>query len=229
MTTLPPISDPHDPAALVEWIWPHERLYDREWEIIYSVRDNKETYVPAANGVGKDWTSGLLTWLFWISPQSFFSDEYVAYVESLRRPGYDPHTRRIMTTSVTDSHLGTLWGEIGRFAWGAKVPLLVEKGGPYILLQRSYEIREAGDKDSGENPINWVKGRVTRTGDKVVGMAGHHAAYTLGLGDEASGIEDEVKEQFDGWTKKQLWISNCNGRIDDNFFGRAVKAGDLAA
>jgi hypothetical protein len=38
-----------DPIEFAAEMWPHVRFYEKQREIIYSVRDNDETFVPAGN------------------------------------------------------------------------------------------------------------------------------------------------------------------------------------
>ncbi len=179
-------------------MWPHVTFYDKEWEIIYSVEDNDETYVPAGNMLGKDYTAGF------IAVKQFLCNEEV----------------RIITTSVKDDHLRVLWGEIGRFIQSAAYPLERDKGGPLIINHRDIRKVVRGE----ECKISYLRGMVSEKGE---GMAGHHAKYTLMIGDEASGIDDLVYTQGDTWAKKKLFIGNPNPC--ENFFKKAVKAGDLLA
>ncbi len=130
-------------------------------------------------------------------------------------------TCRIVTTSVAERHLTVLWGEISRFLIHPTFSLLESDGGPlsmtHMRLVRSTE-REVG------NPYNYCVGMVYEDPEK---MAGHHAEITLGIGDEASGLDDRCYEMFQGWAKSMLWIGNPNRC--NNFFKKAVKAGDLLA
>ena len=41
-----------DPIAFQKLLWPQVTFYDKQREIIYSVEDNDETYVPAGNMLG---------------------------------------------------------------------------------------------------------------------------------------------------------------------------------
>jgi hypothetical protein len=41
-----------DPAGLKDVLWPDVVFYDKQWEIIYSLRDNDETMVVAGNMLG---------------------------------------------------------------------------------------------------------------------------------------------------------------------------------
>lgn len=187
-----------DPLGFAAAYWPQVRFYDRQQEIIESVRDNDETVVVAAHQLGKDYTAGFIClWAFLCHPES-----------------------RVVTTSVKADHMRVLWGELGRFLQTAKIPLTVDEGGPLIV--NHWDIRKfVGGK---ECKISYLRGMVSEKGE---GLAGHHAAYTLLVVDEASGIDDLVYDRADTWAKRRLIFGNpyhC-----ENYFRRAVKAGDLEA
>ncbi len=130
-------------------------------------------------------------------------------------------TFRIITTSVAEHHLDVLWGEIGRFVMTAKYPLLHKHGGP--LVMHSMELRRA-EEWKEHNPLSYVQGKVSAKGE---GLAGHHADYTLFVGDEASGLDDVAYEMAQGWANRMLIFGNPNPC--SNFFKHGVKAGDLVA
>lgn len=192
---------PVDPLCFAAEMWPQVRFYDKQVEVIDSVERNEETYVPAGNKLGKDFVTAFIVLSY--------------FLRHLRYGGV-----RIVTTSVKDDHLRVLWGEIGWFVANAARPLLVEHGGPLRLNHR--DIRAV--VDGRECPISYVRGMVSERGE---GMAGHHAPHTLVVGDEASGLDDQVYEQSQGWAKRMLWIGNPNPC--ENFFKRGVKGGDLKA
>lgn len=128
---------------------------------------------------------------------------------------------RIITTSVKDDHLRVLWGEIGRFIQTSAYPLITKQGGN--LLVNHHDIRWV-NQDGEVNPISYLRGMVSEQGE---GMAGHHAAYTLAIIDEASGVDDNVYDQVRTWAKRILVIGNPNPCA--NFFYKAVKMGDIIA
>ena len=55
-----------DPCRFVRWLWPRVELYDRQRQILESLRDSKETYVVAGNMLGKDYTAGLAVITFFL-------------------------------------------------------------------------------------------------------------------------------------------------------------------
>lgn len=185
-------------------LWPHVDFYDKQWEIIDSVEQNVETYVPAGNKLGKDFVTAFIV--------------LVTFLKALKLG----KTCRIVTTSVKEEHLDVLWGEVGRFVTTAEYPLLATKGGP--LVMNNLEIRRVNERDS-KNPLNYLKGMVA--GSDMDAFAGHHADVTLAVGDEGSGLDDLVYNKFQGWAKRMLFIGNTNQCT--NFFYRNIRAGDLRA
>lgn len=190
-----------DPIELQKLQWPDSRFYNKQREILYSVRDNDETIVPAGNMLGKDYITGFI--VLWV----FLS----AISQRL--------TCRIVTTSVKDDHLRVLWGEIARFVATAKYPLKHDEGGPLIVNHRDIRIAKEGAQG-----ISYLRGMVSEKGE---GLAGHHADITLAVGDEASGLDDLVYTQMCTWAKRILMIGNPNPC--SNFFRKACDAGDLIA
>ena len=196
------------PLQLAKAFWPQYSFYGKQVEIIESVRDNAETYVPAGNMLGKDFVSAFIVLWFFIS--RYQMDKNTNWV-------------RIITTSVNEKHLGILWGEIGRFIATSKYPLTHNLGGPLYVTHQ--EIRPAHELDlTGGNTGNYMRGQVAATEEA---FQGHHAVNTLLVVDEASGVQDWVYTMSSTWAKRMLIIGNphqCN-----NFFRRGVRAGDLAA
>ena len=192
-----------DPIKLQQLLWPHVTFTGYQKDIIYSVEENDETYVPAANMMGKDFTAGFIALSYFLR----------------HRPV------RVITTSVKDEHLDVLWGEIDRYIRTARHPvtgeencLVAERGGPLIYLHQ--EIRRV--YKGVEEKDSYLKGQVSKKGE---GMAGHHAPFTLMIADEASGVDDIVHNMSQGWAKRMLMIGNPNPCT--NFFRRGVAAGDL--
>lgn len=189
-----------DPMALKDLLWPDVTFYKEQVDVVYSVVENDETFVPAGNMLGKDYVAGF------ICLYTFLAHKEV----------------RVVTTSVKDDHLRVLWGEIGRFIQSSRHPLEVEKGGPLIVNHR--DIRKV--VGGRQCQISYMRGMVSERGE---GMAGHHAAFTLGVIDEASGVDDLVYTQMDTWSKRKLVFGNCNPCPQNHFFHKGVKEGDLLA
>lgn len=159
-----------DPLVFAKVMWPDTKFYDKQREIIYSVANNDETFVPAAHQMGKDYVSGFITLWYFLTH----------------------HPVRIITTSVKDDHLMVLWGEIGRFIDTAKYPLDHKKGGPLVIKHR--ELRKV--VNGVQCKISYVKGMVSEKGE---GLAGHHAPHTLLVVDEACHDRDTEVLTEVGW------------------------------
>lgn len=201
-----------DPLVLSKQLWPNLQMYQKQREVLASVWDNDETYVPAGNMLGKDWIAGMIVLLFFLQH----------------------HPVRIVTTSVADRHLIVLWSAINEFISLASVPLLQADGGPLVVNHRQIKKVYKGEIC----PISYVVGMVAESPEK---MAGHHAPNTLFVADECSGLWDQYYTKAQGWAgggghvlpdgratrKRMLFIGNpyhCS-----NFWRRNIEAGDLLA
>lgn len=193
----------NDPFALQRVLWPGVYFYEKQREVIRSVHRDDETFVYAGNMLGKDFVAGYIC-------VSFFLTWYLL-----------GETCRVITCSVKEEHLYVLWSEIARFVTSSKYPLLKKDGGPLTML--SMEIRRA-DEDDAKNPTNYLKGMVA--GGDMDALAGHHAARTLGVGDEASGLKNWVHDKYQGWAKRKLYFGNPNPC--ENFFRNGCREGDIA-
>lgn len=186
----------NEPLRFKHALWPDINFYDKQLEIIDSVQNNVETYVPAGNQLGKDFIAGFIAvWFFTVF-------EFV----------------RVVTTSVKDDHLRVLWGEINSYLSSARAPLRMDRGGPFLVNHRDVR-KMVGSPQAREK--SYMIGMVSAKGE---GLQGHHAPNTLLIIDEASGVDDEVYQMGTTWAKRVLIIGNplpCT-----NFFFRGVTAGD---
>ena len=198
----------NDPLKMARSFWPQYTFYGKQVEIIESVRDNAETYVPAGNMLGKDFVAAFIVLWFFIT--RYQNDKNTNWV-------------RVVTTSVADHHLNVLWAEIGRYIATSRFPLTHRLGGPLVV--NHHEIRSVHDMAmSGGNAGSYIKGLVSAKGE---GLQGHHAEYTLLVVDEASGGEDESYNMASTWAKYMLIIGNPHQCA--NFFYHGVTKGDLLA
>ena len=170
----------NDPILFQKMFWPDILLTRHQREIMYSLRDNDETYVPAGNDLGKDFISAFAVLWFFCS----------------RRPA------RVVTTSVKWDQLNdVLWGEIRRFldTTDRKLP----------IRYNEMHIRQVRD-DGLAVPLSEVRGQCISKGESLLGRhLPHDIARTLCIFDEASGIEDSVYESSTTWAHKILVIGNC--------------------
>ena len=80
-----------DPLRFVALCWPTLKLYDKQREILLSVRDNLETFTHAGNELGKDFIAAIVAIWFFAS----------------RTPA------RVITSSSSETQLNAiLWSEI---------------------------------------------------------------------------------------------------------------------
>ena len=94
-----------DPVEYQVKCWPHVHLYNKQREILYSVMENEETFVPAGNALGKDFVAALCALWFFCT----------------RRPA------RVVTTSVKYDQLNdVLWGEIRNFIHTSVIQLPIQ-------------------------------------------------------------------------------------------------------
>jgi hypothetical protein len=197
----------HNPLAFVKFGWPDVVLYNKQREVMLSVRDNDETYVPAANMTGKDYISGLIVLWFFLT----------------RRPC------KCILTSAKSDHLRVLFGEIGRFIQTCQFPLTVDRGGPLVVNHHELRWEFKGRRCT----LSYVRGMVAAP-DSIASMQGHHVANigdgvprTLFVADEASSVPDDYYTMASTWARRMLVIGNtwpCR-----NFFWRAVRGGDVPA
>jgi len=194
-----------DPLKLAKMLWPDVYFYKQQRDIIQSVWEDDETVVPAGNMLGKDFVSGRIVVLFFLTRQPC----------------------RIITTSAKDDHLRVLWGEIGDAIRESAVPLLVKEGGPLTVTHR--EIRK--EYQGTTCPVSYVRGMVANP-ETIASMQGHHVANrgdgvprTLFISDESSSVPDDYFKMARTWANRMLIIGNpwpCA-----NYFFRAVE-GDPA-
>ena len=200
-----------DPMELKALLWPDVYFYDKQREIIYSVCNDRETYVPAGNKLGKDFVAAFIALYFFLT----------------RKPV------RIVTTSAKDDHLKVLWGEIERFIARSKFPLKHTEGGPLVVNHRHIRKRKS---DGTLCPISYMIGMVA-SNDTLAAMQGHHAnpdtveeandgvPRTLFMSDESSSVPDPYYDMVTSWAKRMLIFGNaweC-----ENFFKRGVKGGNV--
>lgn len=170
---------PLDPLAFIRLAWPHIRLYDKQKEILYSVRDNDETIVPAGNMLGKDFISALCAMWFFCT----------------RRPA------RVVTTSVKYDQLNdVLWGEIRRLIESSKVNLPIHYNHMKIRQVRT---------DGTFVPLTEMVGQVVNKGESMLGRhLPRDIPRTLVIFDEASGIDTAVYDSAKTWAHRILVIGN---------------------
>ncbi len=203
MSTNPLVRFQKDPLALQRAFWPQYQLYQEQREVVVSVRDNKYTWVPAAQKMGKDFIAGFI-------PVWFF----------LTR-----HPCRVVITSAKEGHLDVVFAEVNKFLTTCRFPLLVRDGGhihsKYHLVRKIVDGRMCG--------TSYIRGMVAAD-NTVAAMGGHHVPtwddtpHTMFLGDECSSMNSEYEEKARPWAHRLFFIGNtwdC-----DNVWRKGVDKGD---
>jgi hypothetical protein len=192
----------NDPLLLGRILWPQVSFFDRQRDVIKSVYENDQTFVIAANKVGKDFIAG-----------------FIIVTAFLTR-----YPCRIVTTSAKEDHLRVLWGEIGWFIQNCRFALDIKSGGPLII--NSQEIKRIYQGKLCQ--ISYIKGMVASE-QTIAAMGGHHADpkvpdnkwHTLFVADEASSVPTSYYDKATPWAQRVLAFGNswpC-----DNFFKWAVE------
>src|SRR5262245_23207831 len=175
------------PVAFGQAFWPHVELYDKQVEIVESVRDNYQTFVVGANGMGKDFVAAFT--ILW-----FFLTRWPC---------------RIITTSATDRHLRVLWDELKNLIWTSVQPLPAERGGPLVLKHQ--DIRRLRGDGSPSRKC-YILGMVAGP-DTTEAFGGHWVAHTgdgiprtLLVEDEASSVPDSHWFKALPWANRTLSV-----------------------
>lgn len=168
-----------DPRRFIGVCWPHLKLYDKQWDALYSVRDNQETFVHAGNELGKDFLAALCVLYFFCS----------------RSPC------RVVTSSSGETQLkSVLWGEMRQRIMDSKVPLGLDV--KHLYCSRLLP-------DGKVDPMSYILGHVTKTVENFQGHhLDHDKPRILCLFDEASGVGDEFYEAAQSWAHRILAIGN---------------------
>lgn len=188
-----------DPLVFKEINWPEIYFHKKQKEVIYSAINNDETFVMGCNECGKSLLSAFVA-VYWICTVK---------------------NGRVVVTSVKlDQLRDVIWGEITRLISTAKTKL---------PLQCNFLHIKKLDKDGNPVPSSELVGQVSNTQE---GILGRHAsegwapteqsgkALTFVIGEEASGIQDHVRNSTLTWADRRLWISNTWNC--ENFFRYAT-------
>lgn len=206
-----------DPMKLKKKLWPHVaddpnnpiEFYDKQIEIVYSVFERSViTVVPAANLMGKDFVTGFIKLVFFLTR----------------------HPCKVVSTSSDESQLkGVLWGELKWWIQQSKVPL-VWPHGPLKVNDLEVSKYVHGQID----PLSYIKGKVAKRGESMLGhhikRTGDFIDRTLGIADECSGVDNDSIERMETWANRMLLIGNCyRGAPGCSKFKELVKGGCILA
>ncbi len=187
-----------DPLSWVHTFWPHIRLYDKQEEILLSVRDNPETFVYSGNEMGKTFVAALAAMYFFLT--------------------HDP--ARVIVTSSTEAQLeAALWMEIEKLKRTAKYPLgLMAK---YLYFS---PVNSLNTTDSEY----FMRGRVASSVEAYQGVHASREddqPHVMFCVDEASGMNDSAWDAITTQAHRALIIGNPLNTA--NFYYRCCKGGDI--
>ena len=187
-----------DPMRFIALCWPRMRLSDKQQEVLLSVRDNPETFVHAANQMGKTRIAAIVAIWF------FFT----------RTPA------RVVISSSNETQLeSVLWSEICQLIRDAAWPL------PFVVNHLSIKKRLHAD-DSDIESADYILGYVTKTVESFQGHhLPNDKPRVLAIFDEASAIPDEFFEATESWAHRKLVVGNPLSTT--NFFYRCCKGGNV--
>jgi hypothetical protein len=187
----------NDPVKFCQLCWPDLSLYDKQAEILYSLRDDHQTFVHAANEVGKDFIAGIATIWFFAS----------------RQPA------RVVTSSSGETQLkSVLWSEINQRLRTSRVPF------PFRI--NTMEVKRTVDAEGTLDPLSYIIGHVTNVVENFQGHhLPHDKPRTLYIADEASGIGDPFFDAAESWFHRALVIGNPLNNT--NFFYKNCKKGNV--
>lgn len=203
----PPEGQALDWVKFAKWLWPDYNLYNVQQQILYSVRDNIKTVVPASNEMGKDFIAAMAALIFFLT-----------------RP-----VATVVTTSVKAEHLDrVMWGELRRFIATCAFRLPIQYNHRLIrklMPNGSFESRSG------------IHGQVVEQGEALQGYHLERLAdggpTTLLIVDEASAFAQTMIEMADSWAHRMLIIGNtyqCENEFKWSVEGRPGtddRGGDL--
>src|SRR5262245_15370939 len=130
-----------DPMRFISVCWPGTKLSDKQRDVILSVRDNCETFVHAANELGKTRIAALIA-VWWFAS---------------RTPA------RVITSSSSETQLKSiLWTEIRSLIASAAYPL------PFRVT--ALQVEKLKDPQTQETePLDYILGHVARETENFQG------------------------------------------------------------
>ena len=187
-----------DPLRFIALCWPKMCLFDKQQEVLLSVRDNHETFVHAANQMGKTRIAAIIAIWFFAS----------------RTPA------RVVISSSNETQLeSVLWSEIRQLISSSAWPL------PFVVTHLSIKKRIRVGSTETES-ADYVLGHVTKTVESFQGHhLPSDKPRVLVIFDEASAIGDEYFEASESWAHRKLVVGNPLSTT--NFFYRCCKGGDV--
>jgi len=187
-----------EPLRFFALCWPRTKLSEKQRDVVLSVRDNCETFVHAANELGKTRIAAMIA-VWWFAS---------------RTPA------RVITSSSSETQLNSiLWSEIRHLITTSAYPL------PFRVT--SLRIEKLKDVRTGETEArDFLIGHVTNEVENFQGHhLPNDKPRVLVIFDEASGVPDIFFDAADSWAHRKLVIGNPLSTT--NFFYRLCRGGDV--
>jgi|GEM_PF-2074495 Terminase-like family. len=187
-----------DPLRFFALCWPGTKLSEKQRDVVLSVRDHCETFVHAANELGKTRIAAMIA-VWWFAS---------------RTPA------RVITSSSSETQLNSiLWSEIRHLIATSAYPL------PFRVT--SLRVEKLKDPRIGETePRDFIIGHVTNEVENFQGHhLPNDKPRVLVIFDEASGVPDNFFDAADSWAHRKLVIGNPLSTT--NFFYRLCRGGDV--
>lgn len=172
-------------------LWAEEylgiQLWSKQKEILYSIRDNRNTAVAAGHGVGKSHVAGVAV-AWWVDT-------------------HPPEKTFVATTAPSASQVNILWDNVRRFfnlALKRYQAGIVDHPLPgYITGDNKWKLGDGSQLGQGRKPPD---------SDSDVAFQGRHADYLFAIGDEAVGLNqgflDALGNIATGPANRQLLLAN---------------------
>lgn len=168
----------HDPVKFCQLAWPHLTLYDKQVDILDSLRYDRETFVHAGNKLGKDFIAGIAVVWFFCSR--------------------DP-VRVVASSSGQHQLENVLWKEIATRLSDSQIDLGLDI--THLRLRK----REGHHKSY---VIGVVTNKLENLQGYHLPQNNAEVPSTLYIADEASGIANEFHESAQSWAHRMLVIGN---------------------
>lgn len=187
-----------DPFIFAKLCWPNMMLYDKQRQIIESVRDNLQTFVPAANETGKTRCAALISLIFYAT----------------RSP-----CRVILFSSSQDQLKQALWPEIKSLVATSRVDF------GWRMVEHALT-KYKDDRRIETLPQDRLVAHVTTEVERFHGVhLPEDKPRILVVFDEASAVGDEFLEAAESFAHRILVIGNP--LVNYGFFYTGCKGGDI--
>jgi hypothetical protein len=187
-----------DPFQFIRICWPEIRIFDKQRDILHSIRDNAQTFVHAAKEVGKTFVAALAAVHFFAS----------------RSP-----CRVVLFSASQDQLNNALWPELKQLIQTSRVDFGFRVVEHAVTKYTDDSRREVSTMDR-------MVAHVTTKAERYQGVhLPFDIPRVLAVFDEASAVDDIFLEAAESFAHRILVIGNPMSNL--NFFYRCCKGGDI--